>query len=59
MTSREFFHKFNSTYIWGNILAIVILVLILSIGVRFGLDYYRSEERRVGKECRSWGGPEK
>ena len=40
MTSREFFHKFNSTYIWGNILAIVILVLILSIGVRFGLDYY-------------------
>ncbi|WP_456103563.1 PASTA domain-containing protein [Prevotella sp.] len=40
MTSRELFHKFNSTYIWGNILAIVILVLILSIGVRFGLDYY-------------------
>ena len=40
MTAREFFHKFNSTYIWGNILAIVILVLILSIGVRFGLDYY-------------------
>lgn len=40
MTSREFFHKFNSTYIWGNILAIVILVLLLAIGVRFGLDYY-------------------
>ena len=40
MTSREFFHKFNSTYIWGNSLAIVILVLLLAIGVRFGLDYY-------------------
>lgn len=40
MTSREFFHKFNSTYIWGNILAIVILVLLLAIGVKFGLDYY-------------------
>ncbi len=40
MTTREFFRKFNSTYIWGNILAIVILVLMLSIGVRFGLDYY-------------------
>ena len=40
MTAREFFHKFNSTYIWGNILAIVILLAILSIGVRFGLDYY-------------------
>ena len=40
MTTREFFHKFNCTYIWGNILAIVILVLLLAIGVRFGLDYY-------------------
>ena len=40
MTAREFFHKFNSTYIWGNILAIVILVSMLCIGVRFGLDYY-------------------
>ena len=40
MTSREFFHKFNSTYVWGNILAIVILVLMLAIGVRFGLDFY-------------------
>lgn len=40
MTAREFFHKFNSTYIWGNILAIAILVSMLCIGVRFGLDYY-------------------
>ena len=24
MTSKEFFHKFNSTYIWGNILAVVV-----------------------------------
>ncbi|MCR5077642.1 MAG: PASTA domain-containing protein [Prevotella sp.] len=40
MTSREFFHKFNSTYIWGNILAIVIIVLLLAIGVRYGLDFY-------------------
>ncbi|ANR72455.1 PASTA domain-containing protein [Prevotella scopos JCM 17725] len=40
MTTKEFFHKFNSTYIWGNILAIVILLAILSIGVRFGLDFY-------------------
>lgn len=40
MTSKEFFYKFNSTYIWGNVLAIIILVLLLAVGVRFGLDYY-------------------
>ena len=40
MTAREFFHKYKSTYIWGNILAIVILVSMLCIGVRLGLDYY-------------------
>ncbi|WP_273414078.1 PASTA domain-containing protein [Prevotella aurantiaca] len=40
MTSKAFVHSFFSTYIWGNILAIGILVTILSIGVRYGIDYY-------------------
>ena len=40
MTSKDFVHSFFSTYIWGNILAIVILVTMLSIGVRYGIDYY-------------------
>lgn len=40
MTSKGFVHSFFSTYVWGNILAIVILVTMLSIGVRYGIDYY-------------------
>ncbi|GAB6983417.1 PASTA domain-containing protein [Prevotella dentasini] len=40
MTTRYFFHKFFSTYIWGNVLAIAIIVVLLSLGVRYGIDYY-------------------
>lgn len=40
MTSKGFVHSFFSTYVWGNVLAIVILVTMLSIGVRYGIDYY-------------------
>ena len=40
MTARYFFRKFFSTYIWGNMLAIAIIVILLSLGVRYGIDYY-------------------
>lgn len=40
MASKKFVHGFFSTYIWGNILAIVIAVALLSIGIRYGIDYY-------------------
>lgn len=34
------FGKFFSTYVWGNMLAIVIFILLLCFGVRFGMSYY-------------------
>ncbi|WP_028896969.1 PASTA domain-containing protein [Prevotella sp. HUN102] len=40
MTSKSFFHNFFSTYLWGNVLAMIILVVLLSLGVRHGIDYY-------------------
>ena len=40
MASRRFIDNFFSTYLWGNVLAIVILVVILSLGVRYGIDFY-------------------
>ncbi len=32
--------KIFSTYLWGNVLAITIIVILLSLGVRDGIDYY-------------------
>lgn len=40
MTSKEFLPKFFSTYIWGNVLAGSILIILLSLGVRYGIDIY-------------------
>lgn len=40
MTQNSLFQKLASAYVWGNVLAICIVVALLSIGVRFGLDYY-------------------
>lgn len=37
---KRVFKKLSCTYVWGNILAIVIFILLLCFGVRFGLDYY-------------------
>ncbi len=40
MTSSEFIKKFKSWYLWGNLLAMVAVVAVLCLGVKFGLDYY-------------------
>lgn len=40
MTGKEFFGKFRSIYLWGNIWAMVVLTLLLCFGVKFGIDYY-------------------
>jgi hypothetical protein len=40
MKSSEFAGKFVSKYLWGNLLAMVIVVILLSVGVKFGLDFY-------------------
>lgn len=38
--AKNVFGKFFSAYVWGNILAIIIFILLLCFGVRFGMDYY-------------------
>ena len=40
MVSKRFISNFFSTYLWGNVLAIVIIIILLSLGVRYGIDYY-------------------
>lgn len=40
MKQSEFFGKFKSWYLWGNLLAMFMVVLAVGIGVRYGLDVY-------------------
>ena len=40
MKSKEFFGKFLSKYLWGNLLAMLLTVILLCVGVKFGLDIY-------------------
>lgn len=40
MTSSEFINKFKSKYLWGNLAAMALVVFLLCVGVRFGIDLY-------------------
>ena len=40
MKAKEFFGKFASAYRWGNLLAMVIVIVLLALGVKYGLDWY-------------------
>ena len=40
MEAKEFFGKFASGFLWGNILAMVLVVVALALGVKYGLDTY-------------------
>lgn len=40
MAKKSLLQKLASAYVWGNVLAVCIVVALLSIGIRFGLDYY-------------------
>jgi len=40
MTTSEFFGKFKSGYLWGNLLAMAVVVVLLVVGVKYGLDAY-------------------
>ena len=40
MKTSEFFNKFKSGYLWGNLLAMAVVVVLLIIGVKYGLDAY-------------------
>ncbi len=40
MKIKDFFGKFASRILWGNILAMVIVVVLVCMGVKFGLEAY-------------------
>ena len=40
MKTSEFFGKFKSGYLWGNLLAMAVVVALLIVGVKYALDVY-------------------
>ncbi len=40
MTPSEFFKKFKSWFLWGNLLAMAFAVVLLCVGIKFGIDLY-------------------
>lgn len=40
MKTRDFFGKFVSGYLWGNLLAMALVLIVLAFGVKYGLDLY-------------------
>lgn len=40
MKTKEFFGKFLSGYLLGNLLAMVVVIVLLCFGVKYGLDWY-------------------
>ncbi|MBQ8656243.1 MAG: PASTA domain-containing protein [Prevotella sp.] len=40
MDIKQFLGKFKSLYLWGNILAMILVVVVLLVGLQFGLDIY-------------------
>ncbi len=40
MESKEFVKKFWGKYLWGNISLMIVVVILLCVGLKFGLDIY-------------------
>ena len=40
MTLSEFINKFKSKYLWGNLVAMTVVVVLLCVGVKYGIDIY-------------------
>lgn len=40
MTISEFFNKFKSGYLWGNLVAMAAVVAVLCVGVKYSIDVY-------------------
>lgn len=40
MKVKEFFGKFASLYLWGNLLAMLLVIVALAFGVKYGLEWY-------------------
>lgn len=40
MKLSQFLGKFASTYLWGNLLAMLLVLIVLALGVKYGLEWY-------------------
>ena len=40
MKAKDFFGKIVSGYLWGNLLAMALVVVVLCLGVKYGLEFY-------------------
>lgn len=47
MTISEFLGKFKSTYLWGNLAAMALVVVALALGFRFGIDLYTHHSESI------------
>ena len=47
MKAKEFFGKFKSLYLWGNLLAMALVVVALCFGVKYGLEAYTHHSESV------------
>ena len=47
MKAKEFLGKFTSLFLWGNLLAMALVVLVLGSAVKYGLDAYTNHGEGV------------
>ena len=40
MNGKEFLSKFKSSFLWANLLAMVLVVVVCVMGIKYGLDTY-------------------
>jgi len=47
MKTKDFFAKFLSGYLWGNLLAMALVVVVIGFGVKYGLEYYTHHDESI------------
>ena len=47
MKTKDFFGKFCSLYLWGNLLAMVLFIGAIGFGVKYGLDLYTHHDEGI------------
>ena len=47
MKSKDFFRKFASLYLWGNLLAMAVVVMLIAMGVKYGLEIYTRHDEGI------------
>ena len=47
MKAKEFFSKFLTPFVWGNLLAMILVIIALGFGVKYGLEAYTQHGESV------------